>query len=408
MNKRLNLVPIVIAVVLILLTVTGQLPGTRAEPAPEPPERVYTGLLDQSATGNLLLNGDMDQLPFYWRPHKDFVAGRWYQWWSDRFNLPEYIDGGIPNHNQCYPTPADGLCHNPVTGQYNSSQGYIRWGAAYDAGIYQPVAGTTPCLRYTFEIYNRNDAANYHTRIGIDPTGWIITALGSSGPHNCPPDGNSQCPDPYIAAFPPTIIWSPAVNHPAYQWGPLSFTVEAVAHTISVWTRATPDGGNVSYSTYWDNGSVIYTPFPGNLLPQPASPAPSGYIQPAASFNNGLLTLTWNTADPASTQVLYEVTRAPITGTVPLTNSTFLPLIRKTIERVPFLNPTPVLQHSFSIPGLQVGDVVDYVALSRRVLGNGCVTETSGPMRVTIAPEGIVTLALDPAESQRLWESYTP
>jgi hypothetical protein len=405
MNKRFNPIAIAMTGVLVLLVVAGGLPNALAQGYMQASEIDDGVQASDALASNLLINGDMDQLAFYPRPTNHYVAGQWLQWWANYTAIPEYIDGGHPYHNECYPRAENTLCHDRAAGVNNSSQGYIRWGAPFDAGIYQPVQGTTPCLLYTFEIYNRNDAAYYHPQVAIDPTGWVITTPGNSLPNNCPPDGVTRCPDPYISAFPSTTVWSAEGTHPAYVWAPISVTVEALAETVSVWTRARPDIGG-SMSTYWDYGSLTYTPFPENLLPQPPSPNPTGYIQNlASSFDGSNLTITWTTPTPASTQVLYTVESAPISPTVPMTHTTYLPLVAATpVERKADLDPTPVLHHTYTISGLKNGDMVTFVALSRRVGEGACVTETSLPVQVTIETGTLVTL--EASASERLWASY--
>ncbi len=348
--------------------------GFRAGPPPSspPPWNRPRAVLQGE---NLLVNGDMDQLAFYWRPTNHYVAGQWFEWWADRFHIPEYIDGGIPFHDVCYPPPPEGKSCADVN---NHSQGYIRWGDPFAAGIYQPVHGTIPCVLYKFEIYNRNDSDNYHPRVGIDPTGWVITRLGNSPPDNCPPDGRSRCPDPYVGddhGFPPTIIWSEERDHAPFTWAPISLTVEALATTISVWTHAGPDSG-VSHSAYWDNGSVVQVPFPDGRLPAPESWTPSGFIQDVRVAALGDAIVTWKTGGPASTQVWYEITPAGATPGAP------------TYPRATSLDVTPATTHRAVINDLRAGETLSLVALSRRLDGGRCVTEVSEPVRITL-PERI-------------------
>jgi hypothetical protein len=387
---------------LLVLSVMARLSDALAQPYAESPDSAGGATVSSASTANLLVNGDMDQLGFYWRPTNHFVATPWFEWWADHTAIPEYINGGHPHHNECYPPPPSGMCHDSGTGVYNNSQGYIRWGAPFDAGMYQPVAGTVPCTLYTFEMYNRNDGDDYHPQIGIDPTGWIITRLGSSLPNNCPPDGLSPCPNPHIESLPSTIVWSEEATHPRFTWGPLQLTVEALKDTISVWTRTRPESAG-PLSSYWDYGSLTYTPFPGNLLPEPDSLNPSGYISNIAhTFNGQDLILTWTTSTPASTQVLYTVDTST-TVTVPLTYTLYLPFIHQA-DYQPDFDPTPVQQHSYVIRGLSEGDVVKFLALSRHATSDRCVTETSAALQVTVGSDELVVL--DSAEARAIWDSY--
>lgn len=348
--------------------------------------------------GNLLANGDMN-LGFYFRPTNHFVAWPWFEWWGNYTTIPEFIDGGHPHHNECYPIPAVG---KTCSDYENHSQGYIRYGTPYIAGIYQAVNNVTPCTLYTFEVYNRNDPGNYHPKIGMDVSGWILTRLGSSKPHNCPPDGASICPDPYIAQFPATMIWSPESTHPGYTWASLSLTAEAINTSVSVWTSAAPDYTG-SLSTYWDYASLVQTPFPEGKLPAPASWTPSGFIQNLTTqWLLDKVLITWTTPEPASTQVWY----------------TFTPGDEPVYELATPLDTTPTTWHQVIIEGLQHGgDTLRFAALSRRPQGISCTTEVF--TQTFVAPERVpapaswtpapliqnLTLTPGPTQIQLTWET---
>jgi hypothetical protein len=288
--------------------------------------------------------------------------------------------------------PPDGqTCYENATGTENHSQGYIRYGATYIAGIYQPVSGVTPCTLYKFEIYNRNDAWNYRPKVGIDPTGWQITNLGTSPPTNCPPDGQSPCPDPYIGQFPTTMVWSPEFDHAPYTWERGSVTAEAAGDTISVWTYAAPVVAG-SLSTYWDAGTLTQVPFPDGKLPTPSTWTPSGFIYDVVTTKDtNSLTINWKTTGPASTQALYEIVPyippQPITSTFLIAFTSYLPFVSKGPNPSRFtqhttLNTIPATTHSAVITGIQPGDTVLFVPLSRRPLGTACTTETYTPIVV--------------------------
>jgi len=360
---------------------------------PEPPAPVVVSPC--LASGDLLLNGNMNtdadtpQERFYWRPTNHFVAGSWYEWWMGD-NLPEFIDGGHPHHNACYPPPAPGgLCHD----SNNGSQGYIRWGGIYMAGVYQPVKNVTPCVLYQFSAWNRNDAVDYYTKVGISPTGWVQPAeVSDNPPYNCPPDGVSKCPDPKLEAesdFPTTMVWSPKIMPPALTWQQFSVTAEALANTISVWTYAAPQTSG-SMSSYWDETSLVAVPFPNGRLPNPSSWVPSGFIynvQPI-TMTPGTLTINWTTISAGSTQVWYEVRHSSpsITSTAVYSYYTYFPIIMNSnrYDRHTLLNAAPVTEHQASITGLVSGDQVRFVVASRRVYGGACQTEVSLPWEVNI------------------------
>ncbi len=355
-------------------------------------------LIAQSSSGNLLINGDMDggggQYPFYWRPTNHFVAGMWYEWfWTAA--IPEFIDGGHPHHNECYPVPPTGRSCSDMD---NHSQGYIRWGDGYVAGIYQPVT-VNPCVNYRFEIYHKNQRdPGYISRIGIDPTGQNLPPHAPEElddyPDNCPPDYQSECPDPGLDSlndFPPHIVWSPEV-HNVWNWQKFSITAEAVSNTLTVWTYT--DARNVQTppkSTYWDYASLVEVPFPDNRLPPPASMDPSGFITNVVTQTVlDFLIIEWDTLAPASTQVVYRF----LTETTPVTPTgpyfVYLPLVVKPggwgEYLATLLDTTPKIHHRAVIPHVREGDRVEFIALSRRPLTTSCQTEISERIEVTIGP----------------------
>ena len=400
---------VVSAILIALLTIVALSAGgtTLAQPVDGPatmidPDPGTNGGVATPSTGavNLLINGDMDQLGFYFRPKNHYVAGMWFEWWADYTAIPEYIDGGISYHNQCYPVPVDGHCHNSTVGApNNSSQGYIRWGGLFAAGIYQPVHNVIPCTLYTFEIYNRNDTANYHAKVAIDRAGWIITQPSGNPLENCPPDGASPCPDPYVASFPSTTVWSAESHQPALTWAPISVTAEAAATTISVWTYAHPDSGP-SQSAYWDYGSLVQTPFPDATLPAPASWYPSDFISNVTTQVNGnSVTINWETGAAAPTQVWYAIYEpaAVVTPTESMTYTTYLPIVAAFRPPTPtYMTPIDITststQHQVVISGLPTDKAIVFAILSRRPDGTTCDTVAGDLIQLTLSTNEMMTL----------------
>ncbi|MGB9872694.1 MAG: hypothetical protein ACPLYD_13655, partial [Anaerolineae bacterium] len=94
----------------------------------------------------------------------------------------------------------------------------------------------------------------------------------------------------------------------------------------------------------------------------------------------------WDTPTPASTQVWYTIISptAPISFTGAFT--VYLPLVMKA-PQYDYATPvdvTPVTHHRAVIGGLQNGQTVRFVVLSRRLSDGACVTEVSAPIEVTI------------------------
>jgi hypothetical protein len=364
---------VVIVLVLSLSQLYGY--GWAAPESPPSSESFRSATIDDA--DDLLINGDMDdpRYGFYWRPTNHYIAGMWFEWWVGD-TVPEFIDGGIPYHNVCYPPPPQGHCYDYGLDYFNLSQGYIRWGWPYIAGIYQPVE-VTPCTLYRFEAYNRNDGVNYYPKVGIDVTGWQLPIPDWENlPDNCPPTGHSKCPNPRLESvndFPATMVWSPEFDHQAYTWAAGVVTAEAAATTISVWTYAAPDGREMSMSTYWDAASLVQVPFADDRLPMPDVGDPSTFIQDLAmrSVLDELI-ITWTTPEPASTQVWYEVIPFGIPfdgelGQLDPQNTLATPL-----------DATPKTEHHVVIEGMSTGDYVRFAALSRHAMGERCVTESSG------------------------------
>jgi hypothetical protein len=341
--------------------------------------------------GNILPNADFDDpnYPFYWRYPNHFVGGMWFEWWAGP-NQPEFIDGGIKWHNVCYPVPPWGIC---VDDWHNSSQGYIRWGGPYIAGLYQPVHVDT-CYYYRFSAWNRNDDSNYHPKVGIDPTGYQfpINYNEDTGAWNCPPDGNSKCPKPSldsVAQLPATIHWSPEFDHAAYTWAPMDVTVEAFSTTMTVWTFVAPDSvGSPSRSTYWDYAALVKVPPPNGKL------VADGVLPAADGFNTNVTTQTiatsawlwWQTSQPAFTQVLYHyVGSTSMTSTPPIANVT------SSFEFSTAIDYTSASSHAVHLGSLRPTSVYDYAILARRFTGSSCQTSViTGRFNTTdmLVPQG--------------------
>lgn len=352
----------------------------------------------QTTGDNILINGDMDDdnYRFYWRPTNHFVAGNWYEWWVGD-NVPEYIDGGIPYHNVCYPPPPNRHCYDYHLNYYNLSQGYIRWGGPYIAGIYQVVNNVEPCTLYEFQAYNRNDGNDYHPKVGIDVLGWQLPIPDWENlPNNCPPDGHSKCPNPKLNSvneFPESIVWSAEGTQDIYKWASISVQAEALSSTISVWTYAAPDGSSESLSTYWDATTLVQVPFPDNKLPEPDSWTPSNFIYNVTTrvFLDSLI-IEWDTLEPASTQVWFGITPyyepyVPYTGTMTVSQVLYLPLITRDPVEYPYYiapNYTPKTHHVARLHDLHDGDTIHYLLLSRRLNGAACTTEIYGPVDIKI------------------------
>ena len=355
--------------------------------APEPPG---PSVSDQATVGaNLLYNPALD-FDYYFRPTNHLVARGWYEWfWAEAGHIPEFIDGGHPYHNACYPPEPDGKCE-VANVKHNGSQGYILMNGAFIAGIYQSVS-VVPCASYKFEAWDRNDSTEYNPKVGIDPTGQVLPEYvppdGDSLPWNCGPNENLKCPNPGLHEpwdLPPNILWSNPVNPPAYTWTPISATAEALSTTISVWTYAAPDRPG-SQSAYWDYTS-LYQVTPQTLLPDGRVPGPDGRITGLTTTPQATTAqIQWTTSQPAFSQVLYRVqsTGTPYTGTAILAPRIYLPIVARgwgnvseyTFKTIPTTNAAT--NQSVTLTGLEASKTYEYVAISRWFSGSACIPSAS-------------------------------
>jgi hypothetical protein len=124
---------------------------------------------------------------------------------------------------------------------------------------------------------------------------------------------------------------------------------------------------------------------------------PSGFITNVnAQMGAGNLVVEWDTLEPASTQVWYDVITptVPITpsGTLMLSSIIYLPMVisqRPPDREYDFATPLDTsltTHHRVNIPFLEEGEIVKFVALSRRQTGAACRTEMYGPITTASVP----------------------
>lgn len=324
----------------------------------------------------LLVNGNFDQIPFYWRVPNHFIAGGWARWWMQGSVIPEFDDV-----RAWRPWRYDG----------DHAQIYFKWGATYEAGIYQVVDGLTPCTPYRLTMWARNHSSRNilpHARIGLDPQGTPLTTRAPIGPN----DEDSVV----RTGMPPLTVWSREQTE-LFTWEELSVEAEPLGDRMTVILYAHPDspgGGDYYVDTFWDAGRLITSTFPGGRLPEPTSWMPSGFITNVVTVSVlDSLIIEWDTPSPASTQVWYDV-YSPVSPTVPVTfpHTVYLPLVLRSPspQYATPLDLTPVTHHRAVISGLEDGQVVRFYLLSRRPLADACVTEVYGPVEVTVSVPPIV------------------
>jgi hypothetical protein len=351
--------------VLVLLLTLALPQGSTAQPA--------DGILGQedevafsySAANDLLINGNMEELPFYWRPPNHFVAGGWQRWWI-KGSMPEYDDV-----REWRPYRYDG----------NHAQVYFRWGATYTAGIYQRVPGVEPCVFYQFDMYGRNHSqagANHRARIGLDPLGRMYNTIDSPG----------------VVSLPSDIVWSPEQTY-FKIWGPHTVTAEAQTDALTAIAYVSPDPNYGYYDTFWDAGTLVKVLPPNNRFPGSDTWRNDGFVtNVVTSTVVNYMLVEWDTVGGSSTQVWYNAWTPPtstVTSSVTLSMTTYLPLVlheRPIEERVARLTRqtppdyTRVTHHQAFLGPLEDGQTVELVTLSRYADGFACRTGTSGLMEV--------------------------
>ena len=312
----------------------------------------------QTSPDNLLLNGNMDETPFYWKPPNHWVAGDWMRWWTSSM-IPEYDDV-----RAWRPQRYDG----------NHAQVYFIWGGPYTAGIYQQVP-VQPCTHYQFSIFGRNhslEGADHHAKIGLDPLGRAYNTLDA----------------PRVSELPFDIVWSPEQTF--YNvWGQHTVVAESRNETISAITYVSPDPDYYPYDTFWDGGSLVeVAPPSGTILAGSSLPAPDNLIMGLSVSALALMAIVeWDTPVPASTQVMYRYvgpTHPP--GATLMPHSVFLPSVTSDSLELNLhseLDTTPVLHHRVVLQDLAPGYKIEVAALSRRLDGQICVTSASDVVRVT-------------------------
>jgi len=352
--------------------------------ASEPPEL----LADGQVNDNLLLNGSMEELPFYWKKPNHFVAVHWYRWWIHGTVIPEYDD------------TRDTRPH--YDGEH--AQTYFKWGQIYTAGLYQVVDNLEPCSLYQLSAWSRNhslDDVQPHATVGLAPEGTPLTKNIDSGG--------------VTSGFPPRTVWSEEQTA-LFVWEQLSVTTEATGTAMTAILYAAPrpsDDRTHYYDSYWDAASLIQVPFPDDRIPMPDSWVNSSFISNVTTeVNTNTLTLMieWDTGMPASTQVWYDVTKpsAPVTPTIfisetiiPPSSVAFLPLVAYNKHPSSYssktpLDTTPVTHHYAEISNLQDEDTINFVLLSRHSDNGKCSTKVYGPLSIKINLSGNATIFTPP------------
>lgn len=362
------------AVLLALCLAPGVLLATATpghSPYGEAPPPPLQARLQAAAEGNLLVNGGMDDLPFYKMYPNHHVAGAWNRWWIHLTVLPEYDDTRLarPNH------------------EGGHAQVYFKYfgkGEEYHAGIYQVVENLTPCVPYRFTMYARNhtlDVVKPRARIGLDPLGTQLTSEPKEGA---------------VLSLPASVVWS-AEQVNLFVWEQLAVVAEPPGTRLTAITYAHPqlpeEGGPLAYyaDTYWDTGRLEQIPFANGRLPASPSAVPTDFISaPGVSASGNNVNVQWTLTAAAPTQVWYRLlppSPAPPVGDLPY--KAFLPMIRHSMTPAGYTQVTPMqvsqqTQYQATISDVPSGYTVQGLVVARRPVQGACTTQVSAPFSVTI------------------------
>jgi hypothetical protein len=336
--------------------------------------------------GNLLTNGNMDLLPFYWRYPNHYIAGGWFEWFSTSLRIPELTNGYERSFAQSKP----------------SSQRLQLWGGSYAGGLIQS-ATVTPCVYYKLRAFGQSRPGSEnpppiyvdsHMKVGIEPYGWMSNR-----------SLNSYDPGLEYSAFPATVVWSPKESH-YFVFTPYTVTTEALSDTVTVILYSRPQVDLKAdvwwHDTVWDTVSLVETQPPGGtILPNATIPKADGFITNLSVIAYPYETvIEWDTQEPASTQVIYQLVElkpavAPPTGsTVLLSPQAYLPFVTRMsscLHQYSPLDYAPTLHHKVVLQDLPSEYTIDLLGLSRRLDGQACVTSASERVLMVSRDETRVT-----------------
>jgi len=372
--RRIGILFVIVVMTAVLFAPEATLGTVMPERLPygDVPPTPLDARLQAAAAGNLLVNGGMDDLPFYWMYPNHHVAGAWNRWWIHLTMLPEYDDVRFsrPSH------------------EGDHAQVYFKWfakGDEYHAGIYQVVDDLMPCIPYRFTMWARNhtlEGVKPHARIGLDTQGTQLT----SGPE-----------EGAVLSLPASVVWS-AEQVNLFVWEQLTVEAEPSGARLTAITYAhpeLPEVGPLEYyaDTYWDTGRLEQISFAGGRLPAAPSATATDFVStPSASASGDSITVQWSLAAPAPTQVWYRVIppSSPSTIIGPWPYQVYLPVVQHHIPPAGYTQITELqvnqqqTQYEATITGLQSGDTVHGIIVVRRPVQGACTTQVSVPFGVTI------------------------
>jgi hypothetical protein len=168
-------------------------------------------------------------------------------------------------------------------------------------------------------------------------------------------------------------------------------------------------GGVWWHDTVWDTASLVPVPPPSGLLLDDSLPEFDDLISHlSVTISSHLTIVEWDTAVPASSQVIYRVRSpsTPMTVTEPLSYSVYLPNVMRPIDPSVLSqhsppDSTPVTHHRVELTGLPGSPyTIELMALSRRLGDEACVTSASEIIRAEWPAGGQAQSRPDPSREK--------
>jgi hypothetical protein len=243
------------------------------------------------------------------------------------------------------------------------------WSGVHQAGLYQIIYNTTPCMYYEFGMYGKSRAGDpartHEMRVGIDRDGYYPSNVAVKG-------------------FPSTTVWGDSEYY-YWEYGPLSVTADAWGSTITVFARA--DGSGDTDEVRWDAGS--FQALPDLLLDPNNPPAPGGIDGLGVVTSDTSATLSWTTSQSAISQVYYRLVSGPTTPSAPAgPYFLYMPAMSRNYPSwlSTSIDDTVTSSHSVPIGSLLPGATYEYIVVSRGVTGDQCATWVATDTFTTDAP----------------------
>jgi hypothetical protein len=286
----------------------------------------------------------------------------WRPWYKHTTNLPVY--------------DSERYTGRTVSGYGMMMRDSQTSGHNIDAGIFRVEANVELCHTYRFTMWVRSGlepatpaSTDARMQIGISPSGFAPDQIVLT--------------DTDIGS----IIWSGYAN-PQYYYQNLSLEAEALASSMTLFTRANPTSDNNPYF-FWDEGSFSEVPYVGDLvdITQPL-PSAQGGLAPSVTPATTYAQISWSTSAQTLGQVLYREVIS-VTAEMPEPYKVYLPFVARTNVSANWLISSVqdwTTNHSITLTGLKSNTQYEYVVVSYGSYAGACTTlisESAPPRKFT-------------------------